>query len=192
MSQESDGVPFSVYQEICGADILNYGCYSTLITWLRWCLPGLSTEKLLWEIPGGSIKFHFASNFHPLILISIDNTATIISTCQMFQKFLYVNLNFYCNKQCPHFPIFKYLFTTIWTVDIYLILVYNPLSLFILFFKLSPDLVTGSSFMLAPHFFFEAFHYFLVPHDISDSCEFFLFLSHFSRSSGSFLFQTGI
>ena len=40
----------------------------------------------------------------------------------MFQRFLYVNLNFYCNKQLSSFPhLFKYLFTTIWTVDIYLI-----------------------------------------------------------------------
>lgn len=72
-------------------------------------------------------------------------------------------------------------------------MVYNPLlSLFILFFKLSPDLVTGSSFMLAPQFvffFFKAFHYFLVSHAVSDSCEFFFSLIISLRSSGSFYFR---
>lgn len=69
-------------------------------------------------------------------------------------------------------------------------MVYNPLSLFILFFKLSPDLVTGSSFMLAPHFFFLkhfiTFWYHMI---FQTHVNFFSSLVISPRSSGSFYFR---
>ena len=74
-------------------------------------------------------------------------------------------------------------------------MVYNPLlSLFILFFKLSPDLVTGSSFMLAPQLFF---FFFFLKHFITfwyhmlfqTHVNFFFSLIISLRSSGSFYFR---
>lgn len=81
----------------------------TLTTLLRWCLPGLSTEKLLWEIPGGSIKFHFASNFHPLILISIDNTCLqqLLVLVRCFKDSYMLIWIFTVINSCPHFPIYS-------------------------------------------------------------------------------------
>ena len=112
----------------------------------------------------------------------------------MFPKFLYVNLNFYCNEWLSSFPhLFKYLFTTIWIcAHLSYSMVYNPfLSWFILFFKLSPDLVTGSSFMLAPHFFFFFKHFITFWYHMmfQTHVNFFSSLVISPRSSGSFYFR---